>query len=240
MCRNCDSRSLSRRQIMCAATALVAASAIGIPPAFAAEPAAAPPNAIPPDDAFDQLKQGNAHYLANEPVDQEDYAVNRAARAQSQYPIAAILACSDSRVPPEIVFDQGPGDLFIVRDAGNVVTTIGLASMEYAVKILGVPLIFVLGHSNCGAVSAALKASTSREQLPGHLPDLVKLIEPAVVAAHGKHPSDFLAASIEENVRLGMKRMKDESDIIGEAVSGGKVAIKGGVYNIATGKIAMV
>ena len=138
------------------------------------------------------------------------------------------------------IFDQGPGDIFVVRVAGNVVNDDGLASFEYAVRFLGAPLLFVLGHSNCGAVDAAIKTVTARAELPGHLPELIKAIEPAVIEAHGKHPGDFLAASIEENVRLGMKRLQADSDIIREAVSSGKVAIKGGVYDIATGKIAMV
>ena len=240
MCRTCESRGLSRRQIVHAAALLAAASAIRSPLAFAAEPSENRPNAVPPADAFDQLKQGNAHYLANEPEEQEDYAASRAARAQAQYPIAGILACSDSRVPPEIIFDQGPGDIFVVRVAGNIVNDDGLASLEYAVRFLGVPLLFVLGHSNCGAVDAALLSVTGRKELPGHLPELVKAIEPAVIEAHGKHPSDFLAASIEENVRLGMKRLNEESDIIGDAVGTGKVAIKGGVYDIATGKVKLL
>jgi carbonic anhydrase len=225
---------------MAGAGTLLAASAVGGRLAYAAEPSANQLNAIPPADALAELTKGHAQYLADQPVDQKDYAVNRAARAQSQYPIAAILSCSDSRVPTEIIFDQGPGDIFVVRVAGNVVNDDGLASFEYAVRFLGAPLLFVLGHSNCGAVDAAIKTVTARAELPGHLPGLIKAIEPAVIEAHGKHPSDFLAASIEENVRLGMKRLQTQSDIIGEAVSSGKVAIKGGVYDIATGKIGMI
>ncbi|MEZ5875551.1 MAG: carbonic anhydrase [Hyphomicrobiales bacterium] len=129
MCQNCESKGLSRRQIMHAASALLAASAIGTSSTFAAEPAGDRPNAISPSDAFDELNKGHAQYLADQPVDQKDYAVNRAANAAAQYPIASVLACADSRVPPEIVFDQGPGDLFVVRVAGNVVSTYGLASM---------------------------------------------------------------------------------------------------------------
>jgi len=238
MCGRHAKSDLSRRHLMMGAGALLAAGALPARPARADDDKKAP-NAIPPSEAFERLKQGNARYLAGESKER-DYAADRAARAQGQAPIAAVIACSDSRVPPEIIFGQGPGDLFIVRDAGNVVTNYGIASTEFAVKMLGTPLILVLGHSGCGAVLAALQASTGRQKLPGHLPDLVKLIEPAVITAHGRHPGDLLAVSIEENVRLGMKRLTQLSAIIGSAVSAGKVAIKGGVYDIATGKVSMV
>jgi carbonic anhydrase len=239
MCGNCDSKSVSRRHLMAGAGALIAASTLPAMKTRAADDKAAP-NAIAPSDAFDQLTKGNAQYLANEPVDQADYAVDRAARAQAQHPIASILSCSDSRVPPEIIYDQGPGDIFVVRVAGNVVSSYGLASMEFSVAVLGVPLILVLGHTNCGAVAAALQSARERSKLPGHLPELVESIQPAVNAAHGKHPSDLLAATINENVRLGMRNLTSQSRIIGDAVSAGKVEIKGGVYDLATGKVAMV
>src|SRR4029077_5997837 len=96
----------------------------------------------------------------------------------AQFPIAAILSCSDSRLAPELAFDQGPGDIFVVRVAGNFVNIDGLASMEFAVKVLGVPLIMVLGHSNCGAIASAVKVVMDRAELPGHLPELIKSIEP--------------------------------------------------------------
>ncbi len=129
----------------------------------AAEPAA---NAISPAEALDRLKQGNARYLAGE-FNERDYFADRVARAAGQAPIVAVLACADSRVPPEIVFDKGPGEVFVVRDAGNVVSNYGLASMEFAVAVLNVPLIMVLGHSNCGAVAAALQSAREREQAAG-------------------------------------------------------------------------
>jgi len=236
MCGNCDSKALSRRSLMAAVGALLAASALPFRPARAAEPA---PNDISPKEVFDRLKAGNDRYVANAPAER-DYAADRAARAAAQFPIAAVLACSDSRVPPEIVMDQGPGELFIVRVAGNVVSNYGLASMEYAVEVLNVPMLVVLGHSNCGAVAAALQASRAREMLPGHLPELVEAIQPAVIAAHGKHPGDFLAATIEENVRLNMKRLTEDSKVLGDAFAAKKVGVAGGVYDIATGKITLV
>jgi carbonic anhydrase len=238
MCQDHAFPKVSRRCLLAGAGALLAASAVSPALVHAADDKPAP-NDIPPEKALARLKEGNARYLAGE-FKERDFDVDRAARAQSQAPIAAVLSCADGRVPPEIIFDQGPGDLFVVRDAGNVVSTYGLASMEFATKVLGVPLIVVLGHSGCGAVAAALQASTGREELPGHLPELVKSIEPAIITAHGKHPSDFLAASIEENVRLGMKRLKTQSEIIGGLAGSGKVGINGGVYDLKTGKIHMV
>ena len=236
MCGNCDSKSISRRSLMAGAGTLLAASALPFRRGHAAEPA---PNAIPPSEALDRLKQGNARYMAGE-MKERDFSVGRAARASAQYPIVAVLACADSRVPPEIIFDQGPGKVFVVRDAGNVVSTYGLASMEFAVAILNVPLILVLGHSSCGAVAAALQSARERSKLPGHLPELVEAIQPAVDAAHGKHPSDLLAATINENVRLGMSHLKTRSDVIGDAVKSGKVGIQGGVYELATGDVKLI
>ncbi len=223
---------------MAGAGTLLAASAFASRRARAADDKPAP-NDIPPSDALDQLMQGNANYIAGTPKER-DFSVGRAARAEGQAPIVGVLACADSRVPPEIIFDQGPGKVFVVRDAGNVVSKYGLASLEFAVAVLGVPLILVLGHSSCGAVASALQSARERSKLPGHLPELVKAIQPAVDAAHAKHPSDLLATTINENVRLGMRELKTRSDVIGKAVSSGKVAIKGGVYELATGKIAMV
>ena len=236
MCKDDPHARLSRRHLMAGAGALVAASTLPVISGRAAEPAA---NAIPPSKALNRLKQGNARYVAGA-MKERDFSVGRAARASAQYPIVAVLACADSRVPPEIIFDQGPGKVFVVRDAGNVVSTYGLASMEFAVAVLNVPLIVVLGHSSCGAVAAALQSAKERSKLPGHLPELVEAIQPAVNAAHAKHPSDLLAATINENVRLGMSHLKTRSDVIGDAIRSGKVGIQGGVYDLPTGKVELI
>lgn len=221
--------------------ALLAMGALPIAFARADQPVSTtpPPNAIPPSQALDRLMQGNASYAAGE-CECRDYSVGRAARVAAQCPIAAILSCSDSRVSPELVFDQGPGDIFVVRVAGNFVNPDGLASFEYAVKFLGAPLLMVLGHSNCGAVSAAVKVVTERAELPGYLPELVQAIEPAVIAAHGRHPSDLVAVAIEENVRLNVKRLIDDTPILADALAAKKIAISGGVYDIATGKVNLI
>jgi carbonic anhydrase len=236
MCGNCDSKTFSRRHLMAGAGALLAATTLPVSRGRAAEPAA---NAISPAEALDRLKQGNARYLAGE-FNERDYFADRIALAEGQAPIVAVLACADSRVPPEIVFDKGPGEVFVVRDAGNVVSNYGLASLEFSVAVLNVPLIVVLGHSNCGAVAAAMQSVRERSKLPGHLPELVEAIQPAVDAAHAKHPGDLLAATIEENVRLGMSELKKRSDVIGDAIKSGKVGIQGGVYELATGKVKLI
>lgn len=228
----------SRRAFVGGAGAALVAGALS-PIGARADDKAAPPNAIPPSEALERLKAGNARFAAGS-VKDSDFSAARAAQVKAQHPIAGVLSCADSRVPPEIIFDQGPGDLFVSRDAGNVVSNYGLASFEFAVTSLGIPLIFVLGHTGCGAVLTALTASTQRKDLPGHLPELLKAIEPAVISAHGRHPSDFLAASIEDNVRLGMKRLKTQSKIIGDAVMAGKLKIAGGVYDLETGAVKLV
>lgn len=241
MCEQClpSGYIWSRRGVLVGAAALLAANAL--PRSVRAEQKASPnaPNAIPPAEALERLMEGNARYAANAP-NERDFSATRAARAEAQFPVAAIVSCSDSRVVPDLVFDQSPGDLFVVRLAGNIVDDDAYASLEYAVKFLGAPLILVLGHSNCGAVAAAIKVVMERAELPGHLPGLIKAIEPAVIAAHGRHPSDMLAAAIEENVLHGMKEMRKDSSIIAEAFEAKKIDIAGGVYDIATGKVNLL
>jgi carbonic anhydrase len=243
MCERCERSEtrLSRRSVMAGGAALLAATSL--PGAFARadqpvlpEP---PQNAISPEAALDRLMKGNARYVAGE-TECQDYSVGRAERAGAQYPIVGVLSCSDSRVAPDLLFEQGPGDIFVVRVAGNFVNVDGLASMEYAVKVLGVPLLMVLGHTNCGAIAAAVKVVTEHAELPGHLPELVQSIEPAVIAAHDKHKSDLVVATIEENVRLNVKRLIDDTPIIADALAAKKIAISGGVYDISTGKVGLV
>jgi carbonic anhydrase len=239
--RSHSNQGLSRRTVLAGATAALAMSGLLPPPARADQLASfsLPPNAISPHAALQRLKAGNARYVDNAPA-LKDYAAGRAARASAQYPFAAVLGCADSRVAPELAFDQGPGEVFTVRVAGNFVNPDGLASLEYAVEFLGVPLLFVLGHSKCGAVDAAIKVLKKGTKLPGHLPELVRSIKPAVLAAQKRKPQDLLEAAIEENVRLNMHRLADESSLLKKAVASGKIAVAGGVYDLATGKIRIL
>jgi carbonic anhydrase len=236
MCNQCgDPRhdGWSRRGFLGAGGAVVAAWS-GLVKA-----ADSPRNAIAPADALKRLLDGNARYAANDP-NERDYSLTRAQRAQGQYPMAAILGCADSRVVPDLVFDQSPGDLFVVRVAGNVLTTDLLASLEYGVQFLGVPLIFVLGHSACGAVDGAIKVVKTNAALPGHLPELVGLIKPAAVAAAKLAPNDVLNYAIADNVRRQVARLKTAAPVVQKAYRDKKIDIAGGVYDIATGKITLV
>ncbi len=169
-----------------------------------------------------------------------DFAAGRAARVTTHTPIASILSCSDARVGPEFVFGQGPGDLFVVRVAGNILQEEGLASLEYAAQFLGSPLIFVLGHSNCGAVEAAIKVVQDNAALPGHLPGLIDQIKPAVLAAQATHPANLLNAAIAENVRMTARAVVTAQPMVAAMVAAGKVKVAGGVYDIATGAVSLV
>jgi carbonic anhydrase len=204
----------------------------------AGAPAANAPNSIPPDEALGRLMQGNARYAANTPSN-KDFSADRAARATAQYPIAAIVGCADSRVAPELAFDQGPGDLFVVRVAGNFVNEDMLASLEYGVEFLGVPLIMVLGHTQCGAVMATVKVYKENTHLPGHLPDLVGAIKPAMQIA-SSHGGDLVEQTTIENVRLNANRLMVSRPLIGQYVKSGKVKVVGGVYHLETGKVELL
>jgi carbonic anhydrase len=235
-----DDRTITRRHAF--AVAAAAAVAPWMRSAWAADPPkemAPPPNAISPADALKRLREGNERYAKGE-MKERDFSAGRAARAQGQYPFAAILSCADSRVAPELAFDEGPGQLFVVRVAGNVVNPDLLASLEYGVQFLGVPLILVLGHSQCGAVGAAIKVLKSKAALPGHLPGLVALIKPAVVAAQKTGSGELLDNAITENVRAQVARLKAAPPVVQKFYAAKKIDIAGGVYDLATGKIALV
>jgi carbonic anhydrase len=232
--------SLSRRRALVAGLASATLAAVSLRDVFADQASTGPaPNAIAPADALARLLQGNARYAANAPVN-KDYSAGRAVRVTAQYPIAAIVGCADSRVAPELAFDQGPGDLFVVRVAGNFVNDDGLASLEYGVKFLGVPLIVVLGHTHCGAVSAVVKAIEDGVSLPGHLPELVRAIRPAVEIARSHGHGNLIEDATIENVRLNANRLMVSKPLIGEYVKAGKVRVVGAIYDLASGTVGVV
>ncbi|MCI0735351.1 MAG: carbonic anhydrase [Beijerinckiaceae bacterium] len=240
MCRSIHcNHGFTRRDALSAAVGFAALAGLGSANAKEAGSGEPKPNDIGADAALHRLMDGNARYAANKPR-QRDLSAGRAERARSQYPIAAVLSCSDSRVAPEFAFDQGPGDVFVVRLAGNFANDDGLASLEYAVKFLGVPLVMVLGHSNCGAVSAAIEEIEENAVLPGHLPGLVQSIKPAVEAAKLKSPGDLLSAAIKENVALNVTRLQTAQPLLASFTQTKEVRIVGGVYDLATGKVGLL
>lgn len=192
--------------------------------------------------ALKEMMDGNARFVKGElrhpRVRPEDFK----AVAAGQKPIAALIGCADSRVPPEILFDQGIGDLFVIRVAGNVVNSAGAvikASIEFAVEQIGVPLIVILGHSKCAAVRAAVQYRQDRHSLPGSITSLVHMIEPAVIKVEHE-PGDLLANAVRANVQLGMEQLRNLKPLVSEHVRQGHVKIAGAVYDLETGKANMV
>ncbi|WP_232829526.1 carbonic anhydrase [Tropicimonas sp. IMCC34043] len=194
---------------------------------------------VSPEAALQRLMDGNARYVDNAAVN-ADHSVTRTARTQGQQPFAAIVTCSDSRVAPELIFDQGPGELFIIRVAGNFISEEGLATLEYGVAVLGIKTIVVLGHTACGAVEATIASINNRELPPGHLPSLVNAIRPAVYEVMDSAPDDLLAAATAQNARRNAELAKTEGPILSEAYAAGTLNAVAGIYDIATGRVTML
>ena len=182
--------------------------------------------------------KGNERYIKGNMVP-DDHVSTRARLVDGQAPHAIILRCADSRVSPEIVFDQGLGDIFVCGIAGNIPTPDLVASMEYSVAVLGSPLIVVMGHSSCGAVDAAIDNMDSIESLPGSLPGLISQILPAAISTQGKS-GNHLDNAIKANVVNGMKRLPKMSEIINDGQEAGTLKIVGGVYDLKSGRFNLV
>lgn len=194
---------------------------------------------LTPDDALNLLMEGNRRYVTGGFAPQ-DYSARGTALVKEHAPIAAILGCGDARVGAELIFDRGPGDLFMVRLAGNFLSDYGLASMEFCVEFLKVPLLMVLGHTNCGAVTAAIDVVENKQDLPGRLFVLIDALEPSVLRAKMEQPDDLLRAAIEENVRRQVRRLQTISPVINAAQELGKVQIVGAIYDMDTGRVSLV
>lgn len=202
---------------------------------IAADPSSSPAGSgLTPDEALTKLVEGNQRFVARKQLNPHQDLARITEVAESQAPFAAILSCADSRVVPEIAFDQEIGDLFVVRVAGNVAITEDIASEEFAVGVLGAPLLVVLGHERCGAVAAAIEGG----ELPGVIESLVFAIRPAVQASEGES-GDRLTNAIKSNVRLQAQRLQNSS-VIASAVQEGKLKIVGAYYDLNTGEISLV
>ena len=234
MCDVCVEKRLGRRNFMIGGASILAAASFG--GAASAQLVSAAAN---PDDALKLLMEGNGRYVANQPRER-DFSAGRASRTTGQAPFAAILGCADSRVAPELAFDQSPGDLFVVRVAGNFVTPDGLGSLEYGAAVLGTKLIMVLGHNSCGAVNATVTALQKGNTLPGHIADLVRAMKPAIEPVLKKGGDDLRQRAVIANVQRNVERLKKATPILAGMVAKKEVRVVGAVYELATGKVALV
>lgn len=238
MCQYCADKGLKRRGLLIAGASLLAAAPLGARRGALAQ---TPPQsaAATPDAALGLLAEGNARYVANQPR-QRDFSAGRASTALGQAPFAAILGCANSRVAPELAFDQNPGDLFVVRVAGNFVTPEGLGSLEFGAAVLGVKAIMVLGHTSCGAVKATVTALQKGNTLPGHIADLVRAMKPGIEPVVKQPGADLEQRAVVANVRYNVERLKTAKPILAELVAKKQLQVVGGVYDLATGKVSLV
>ena len=185
--------------------------------------------------ARQKLIDGNKRYVEAKLSHPDQTAQRRIEVAKGQHPFAAIVSCSDSRVPPEIIFDQGLGDLFVIRLAGNILDDAALGSLEYAVEHLGVRYIMVLGHERCGAVDATVKGG----EAPGHIGSLVKAIQPAVDKVKNQ-PGDLLDNAVRANVIMVVQQLKSSGPILEELVRKGDLTIEGARYDLDDGVVEIL
>jgi carbonic anhydrase len=193
------------------------------------------PQPVSPDEALKKLVEGNQRFVEEKRQNPNSSRLRLQETAVAQYPFACILGCADSRVPSEIVFDQGLGDLFVVRVAGNVASQTAIGSLEFSTAVLGSQLIVVLGHSRCGAVSAAVKG----DPLPGRIGVFVEEIKPAVETVRAK-TGDIEDNSVTANVQYQVQRLAESSTILAGLIREGKLKIVGGRYDLASGKVTLV
>ena len=239
LCRCGDSlRPISahgRRRFMGGVAAGVLA-AVGVPagPGLAADPVAK--TTLTPDQALRLLKEGNDQFRMDAPYRAAQGRERRIELARGQAPFCVLVGCSDSRVPPELLFGRGLGELFIIRNAGNTIDTAALGSIEYGVGVLGCPLIVVLGHEACGAVAAAVEVVDRNATFPGVIGEMIQPIIPAVLAARSQS-GDLLDNAVRMNARRVAGRLKTQSTVLQEALRQDRLKIIAARYDINDGDV---
>ncbi len=233
-----ESNTVSRRDLFVAgaasATAVAALTATTAASAAEATTEARPSAA----QALEILKRGNRDFLAGKPVAIDADGKQRLALARGQQPFAILVSCSDSRVPPEVLFGRGLGQLFIIRNAGNTVDTSAMGSIEYAVAVLKVPLIVVMGHERCGAVQAAVDVVEKNATFPGSIGRMIEPIVPAVLKARAAGTGDVADASVKENVMRTVTRLRTASEpMILDPYKAGTLKIVGARYDLDDGRV---
>jgi carbonic anhydrase len=199
---------------------------------------------LTPSQALALLKEGNEKFLTDSPIRSVMGRERRLEIARGQAPFAVLVSCSDSRVPPELLFGRGLGELFIVRNAGNTVDDVAMGSIEYAVAELGVPLVVVMGHERCGAVDAAISVVQKNTTFPGSIGQMIEPIVPAVLKAKASmdpaKPIDheaLLDASVRQNVLRVVNRLRTAEAMLLGPIKSGKLKIVGARYDLDDGKV---
>lgn len=187
---------------------------------------------LPAPEALVRLKEGNARYVADLPEQGRSHRTRRLELREGQDPFAVVLTCSDSRVVPELIFDAGIGDLFVIRVAGNVAEDHEIGSIEYATVVLGTNLVVVMGHEGCGAVSATI----SGDETTPHIDELVRAIRPAVDAAR-EQEGDLLENAVELNARQVAAKLRGSPVVLGRLVRDRGLTVLSAVYHFSTGKV---
>ena len=192
-----------------------------------------------PETALARLLRGNARYVAGENLNEHKDPSRRTELAGQQNPFAQVFGCADSRVPAEVVFDQGLGDLFVIRNAGHIVDSSVLGSIEFGIEALNIPLTLVLGHTSCGAVGATITAIDTHSTPSGYLRDVVERISPAVFEAR-RDPDAGYDDVVVENVRHTVTAIRQKSAAVDRAITEGRTAIVGAIYNLEEGTVTPV
>ncbi|TPK76310.1 carbonic anhydrase [Mesorhizobium sp. B2-3-3] len=235
MCSDCEGEGVGRRDFLKVGAGLVAIGFGGaVWPARAAEGTATP---LPPDEALAALKSGNERYVSHPELCSIDLAAQREAVATHQAPWATVISCADSRVPPELIFGgHGVGELFVARNAGNLVDTATLGTVEYGAEVLGSPLIVVLAHTSCGAVKAACDVVTKNATYPGAIGPMIEPILPAAIAVRSE-AGDFIDNTAKESARRTARRLAVSSKLLAGLTGTGKLKIVAAIYDLETGVV---
>ena len=236
MCQTCRKSGIGRRDFFRLSASGAAALALGASNrSMAAEGA---PTSLSPDEALAALKSGNERYVSNPKVCSADLASSRSAVAGHQAPWATIISCADSRVPPELIFGGlGVGELFVARNAGNLVDTATLGTVEYGAAVLGSPVIVVLAHTNCGAVKAACDVVTKNATYPGAIGSMIDPILPAALAVRNE-AGDYVDNAAKESARRTAARLTAASTIISGLAGSAKLKVAAAIYNLESGVVS--
>ena len=240
MCTICDDKMMGRRRFLGLAGLGLVAGSLSLASGSTAWAAGGPKTSLTADQALAKLKEGNAKFVAGPQLCEADLLKARETVSHGQAPWATIVGCADSRVPPELVFGGlNVGEIFIARNAGNMVDTATMGTIEYGSGVLGVPLIVVLGHQSCGAVAAACDAVTKGAKYPGSIGPMVKEIIPAVKAVKNQ-PGDLVDNAVRENAKRTVAKIATKSPIIAGLVKDGKVKVVAARYDLEKGSVEFI